>query len=320
MDDVYRTNALIPDQPLRYSWTPHMNHRLSPEVAVAMPLWFDHYLKGGPALPETPRSRLVLDTADHIPLLKLTPDTRTLPVARVDIYYSVDPDPRSRFWRSAEVVQEGDTFSAKLPLHTLNLPLFAFANVHYTLPRAESLPHMSGITEVCLSSLMHSANAAELQAAGGRGADAPTLLIDDFARGWHDWYRLNADNKSHWQNWTRKVTDPKWRGLDGASLKVTLTMPEANHVTFVLIENEWRAYRGPRKAFVCEREIEARAEAQSVSLTVADFKDANGGSPGDWRQTDQLGICASYERREPNPWRGEMPQFHRIEWESAPVR
>jgi len=38
MDDVYHTNALIPGQPLRFAWTPHMNHRLSPEVAVTLPL------------------------------------------------------------------------------------------------------------------------------------------------------------------------------------------------------------------------------------------------------------------------------------------
>lgn len=64
MDDVYRTNALIPNRSLRYSWTPHVNHRLSPEVAITMPLWFDQHLKGGPALPATPHSELVLDTAD----------------------------------------------------------------------------------------------------------------------------------------------------------------------------------------------------------------------------------------------------------------
>jgi hypothetical protein len=56
MDDVYRTNALIPGQPTRYCWSPHLGHRLTPEVAVGMPLWLDQYLKDGPAVPETPRS------------------------------------------------------------------------------------------------------------------------------------------------------------------------------------------------------------------------------------------------------------------------
>ena len=118
MDDVYRTNALIKNQPTRYCWSPHLNHRMIPEVAVAMPLWMDHYLKGGPALPETPRSELVLKNADNVPSMRVTPDAKTLPVARVEIYYSVDPDPRARFWRSAEVVKESEGCIAHLPIHT----------------------------------------------------------------------------------------------------------------------------------------------------------------------------------------------------------
>ena len=66
MDDVYRTNALIPGQPLRYSWATHFNHRLTPEVAVTMPLWFDWILKDGPPLPETPATTLALDATDGI--------------------------------------------------------------------------------------------------------------------------------------------------------------------------------------------------------------------------------------------------------------
>lgn len=44
MDDVYRTDALIKSQPVRHAWSPHLEHRLSPEVSITLPLWFDHYL------------------------------------------------------------------------------------------------------------------------------------------------------------------------------------------------------------------------------------------------------------------------------------
>ena len=126
-----RDSALIVGQPTRYSWAPHLNHRLIPEVAVAMPLWFDHFLKRGPALPETPVSVLVLKTADGVPQLRVTPDVNVMPVSRVVIYYSVDADPRARFWRSAEVVKKGADYTAALPLHAVELPLFAFANVYH---------------------------------------------------------------------------------------------------------------------------------------------------------------------------------------------
>jgi hypothetical protein len=67
-----------------------------------------------------------------------------LPVARVEVYYSIDPDPRARFWRSAEVVRGAGEFSAKLPLHSHDFPLFAFANVYHTLPKPESLAQLPG--------------------------------------------------------------------------------------------------------------------------------------------------------------------------------
>ena len=48
----------------------------------------------------------------------------------------------------------------------------------------------------------------------------PEFAIDDFQNGFRDWYTLNGNHR-HWQHWTRKVTDPKWRG-PGAKLALTL--------------------------------------------------------------------------------------------------
>ncbi|MCA9037095.1 MAG: acetylxylan esterase [Planctomycetaceae bacterium] len=62
-DDTYRTGELIPHQNVRYAFTPHMNHRFTPEFAVARPLWIDQFLKGDFTFPKTPESKLVL-TAD----------------------------------------------------------------------------------------------------------------------------------------------------------------------------------------------------------------------------------------------------------------
>jgi Acetyl xylan esterase (AXE1) len=326
MDDVYRTNALIKDQPLRYAFSPHLNHRLIPEVAVTRPLWFDQFLKESPPLPDTPKSDWQLKTDDGVPVMRILPDSSSLPIARVDIYYSVDPDPRARFWRDARAQQTGQRWEAKLPVLSTDQPLYAFANVYHALPRAESLPHLPNITEVCLSSLIHSASAGDLKSAGVRATDQPSFLIDDFTRGWHDWYRLNPDNKSHWQNWTRKITDPKWRGPDNAKLAITVTMPTANRISVVAIENEWRGYRGKRSTFVCEREIPASPQAQTIVLVSSDFKDDDGKPLTSWQQLDQLGLCAHYEESKrgtrplPPNWNGELPQFHRVGWQvsSAP--
>ncbi len=323
MDDVYRTNSLIPNQPLRYSWTPHVNHRLGPEVAVTMPLWFDQHLKGGPALPTTPRSELMLQSADHIPMLRIVPDAKSLPVSRVEIFYSVDPDPRARFWRSAEVASEGEAFVAKLPLHSLNLPLFAFANAYHTLPKPESLAAIPGnarpVTEVCLSSEFHSVDSAALQAAGVVPSLRANSLVDNFSRGMRDWYAINADHPPLVQHWTRKLTDPLWRGTEGAKLKLTLQMPKTNTLSFVIVENEWRQYRGAKKTYVCEREITGSETAQTIILEAKDFV-SDSGALKSWDGVDQFAICRHFAERgtvasRKRSWVGDSPTFVRLAWE-----
>jgi dienelactone hydrolase len=323
MDDVYRTNRLISGQPTRYSWAPHLNHRLIPEVAVAMPLWFDHFLKVGPALPETPGSELVLKSGNGGPMLRVQPDAKAMPVSRVEIYYSVDADPRARFWRSAEVVAEkGGAYTAVLPLHTLDLPLFAFSNVYHTLPQAVSMKALPGgggeVREVCVSSLLQQLEPALLRLTGVMATAKTSRVIDDFSHGLRDWYVLNAGNLTHQETWTRKVTDPLYRAPEGARLKVTLKMPKTNRLTFVVRENDWRSYRGPRGSYKCTREIAGSAEVQSVVLAPADFVSDKGTPLKDWAQIDELGICA----REPGKaakeaalWNGGAVEFVRLMWE-----
>jgi hypothetical protein len=322
MDDVYRTNALIPDQPTRYSWVPHMNHRLMPEVAITMPLWFDHYLKGGPALPDTPHSELRMKSSDDVPMLRVQPDANTLPVARVEVYYSVDSDPRSRFWRSAEVLHESEGYIADLPIHIHGLPLFAFANVYHTLTKPESLAQIPGhpkpVTEVCLSSLFHSRTAAEVKQANPSLTAKPSMLIDDFTHGTRDWYVLNSGNATHQQLWTRKVSDPLWRGPDGSKLVLTLKLLQTNRISLVLQQNEWRSYRGPKRTFVCQREIVGAEAPQILTLSLSDFTSTEG-SPASWSEIDQLGVCAHFSipgtsDNQVPLWNGPAPTFIRLEW------
>lgn len=325
MDDVYHTNSLIPNQPLRYSWTPHVNHRLSPEAAITMPLWFDQHLKGGPKLPETPTSKLVLRSAEHVPVLRVIPDEKSLPVARIEVYYSVDPDPRARFWRSADVTRDGDAFVGKLPLHTLDLPLFAFANAYHTLPKPESLAAIPGyskpVKEVCMSSEFHSVKPAALKEAGVVAALKLSPLIDDFSssRGLRDWYTINADHPTLVQHWTRKLTDPAFRGRDGAKLKLTLKMPKTNLLTFVVVENEWRSYRGPRRTFVCEHEVPGADAEQAIVLEAKDFV-ASEGVLRSWEGVDQFAICHHFAERGTTAtrkpaWTGPTPTLVKLDWE-----
>ena len=57
-----------------------------------------------------------------------------------------------------------------------------------------------------------------------------TSQSDLHYRGLRDWYRLNAGNLTHQETWTRKVTDPMYRGAYGAKLKLTMRMPQLNRL------------------------------------------------------------------------------------------
>jgi dienelactone hydrolase len=161
IDDTYRTGALIPHANVRYAFTPHTNHRFTPEFAVTRPLWFEQYLKARFVFPATPDSKLILTTEDHVPRLQVFPDASRA-VAEVHVYYSIDPDPRARFWRSADVEKTNTCWTARLPILSVDQPLFVCANVRYGLNKMASEPYAHPTEHFAISSLLHTAVPTEL--------------------------------------------------------------------------------------------------------------------------------------------------------------
>lgn len=129
-----------------------------------------------------------------------------------------------------------------------------------------------------------------------------------------DWFKLNAGHLDLMQTWTRKFTDPRWRGSDGAKLKLTLTLPQTNRIVFAIIENEWRSYRGPGRTFTCVREFRGDEAPQSVVLALGDFAGSVGqqGALETWSGVDQFGEHGGAGRG--SHWNGAAPKFHRLEW------
>jgi hypothetical protein len=242
-------------------------------------------------------------------------------VARVEIYYAVDPDPRSRFWRSISVRRDGAAWIGALPVMDTKRPLFAFANVLYRLPRPAALPRNQQVNEVCLSTLFHEAKPAALQAADVKPAGKPDALIENFKNGFRDWYTINGNHRTLWQHWTRKVTDPKWRGSAGARLALTIHSEQPNVIGFVLKENTWRGYRGKPRVYTAEARLKGRAP-ETVTLALKDFRcTTDGAPPASWAELDELGLVARHTVRGPKPrvlaaedWRGAPPVFIRLEW------
>lgn len=317
MDDTYRTGALIPHTNVRYSFTPHMNHRFTPAFAVTRPLWFDQHLKGEFTFPATPDSQLALDGKDSIAEFQVKPDA-SKPIEAVHIYYSLDPDPRARFWRSASAQTSDGVWVAKLPILSIDQPLFAFANVQYSLPPSESEPHARPTKQFALSTMLHTATPRDLQHAKVRPTDTVSALIEDFTHDWEDWYLLEAGNPHHWEFSTRKLSDPKWQGQAGQTLVLDLKAEKPNELVIVLTENFFRSYRGKSGEYFAVLQLQGVSDTQTLSLKPSDFQSPSGERLASWQNIDVLSLRAYYQKGEKlvgsKQWQGPLPQFQKLHW------
>ncbi|MEZ6139153.1 MAG: acetylxylan esterase [Zavarzinella sp.] len=320
MDDTYRTGELIPHQKVRYSFTPHMNHRFTPEFAVTRPLWFDQYLKGDFSFPKTPQTNLNLETSDHIPQFEVRPDSLQ-DVTEVHVYYSLDPDPRARFWRSAEATKLGDTWTSKLPVMSVEQPLFAFANVVYKIQKANSAPQSPPTERYAISSMLHLAAPKTLVAKSVSATDKTDPIIEDFQHGWGDWYRLSSENPHHWEFSTRKLSDPKWRGKAHNMLTIDVQTEKPNELVIVLTENFFRQYRGKQRELVATIQLNGGKIPQTVSLKPTDFRDSSGKRLSNWSNIDLLSFRAYYDKGEKligsKNWAGSKPVFRKLWWQTS---
>ncbi len=315
----------LPDDRTRFSISPHLNHRHTDEHSITQHLWFEQHLKGAFTMPPSPQVTVDLQTADGIPALAVTP-ADSLPVQRVDIYYSTDPHELTRFWRTAPAVGDGRVWQAKCPVLSLDQPLFAFANAVYELPecyRVVAVPAGSRNTDVfAISSRVRSVSAAELRSAGIRATAKRERLIDDGSRGWQDWYRLNWDHPPLWQAVTRKLKDAQWRGPDGARL-VWEMQPAADCTLVVKIStNAWGAFAPGQPAVdhVAEKQLRGGPDWQTIAVGLEEFTPPL----ANWRTVTELTLTPAREaadgrRNRPVagvPWEGPR-EVRNLRWEGG---
>lgn len=180
---VYQSMALLEHKNWRVTCNVHQNHAPDPEQWVMLNLWFEQYLKGRPQnIPPTPPSTLTVNgkTASFT----VTPSSPSK-LLNTEIFYSYDPNSRTRFWERATATQSGANWTAELAVQEA-LPLYVFAICRYQLPgtvpleRGETSTYTLNSTEQMIVPESVDRNAlTKLQ--------GPEMIFEDFENGTRDW-------------------------------------------------------------------------------------------------------------------------------------
>ena len=322
----------LADSQLQFSISPHLNHRHDDEHAINLHLWFEQYLKGIFTMPKTPRVDLNLKNGNGVPLITVTPDS-SMPVARVDVYYSLDLHPLSRFWRDAKALKADGRWTAACPVMSADQPLFAYADVAYELPqqyrKTAHSPGAGNSDTFAISSRVLMLASAQLQAAGVKPTDKPERMIDDGTRGWHDWYRLNWDHPPLWRAFTRKLKDDKWRGPDGAKLVFEIRSKADSTLVIDFNTNAWGAFNPGKPAidYTVLKELKGSGDWQTVSVglnELASLDPKNPGSLANWQTVTELSIGPNGDvvrngkavKIGGKPWEGPK-EIRNLRWEGG---
>lgn len=305
-DDLNHNWKVIPDKSLvHFSISPHLNHRHITESAFTRLRFFDAFLKGElkgeGAFPARPELAVELKTSNGIPIATVKPDAVDQ-VQRVQIYYSINPHSLTRFWRRALTARSGDVWKAHLPIMSTDMPLFVMANVEYPQPRPLIGSPWTGNSPAnfLVSSWEMVFDPPALKAAGVKATDRPERMIQGKFDDWGDWYRIGWPNTSHALSGTRKLTDPKWRGPDGASLSIDVKDPQGGNFLMSFDVNNWGAYAGLKKSgYYCVKALTKTDDWQTVNIALSDLKPRSAGIsalPASWQGITDLQIVAGLHR------------------------
>ena len=324
LGDLPSAIRLIKSKQWRVTCSPHHNHQDSAEYEVATLLWFDQHLRHKFQIPQTPETKLQLKTADGTPTISIHPDS-SREILSVDVYYTQQGKPnelpadhfatKSRFWRHAAPLKNGDTWNARIPLISADRPLWVFANVLYSLPETVAgAGYYYGAYETKsfnLSSVVELISPDELAAANVKAELESTQQIETFADGWQkEWFSYRPES---WPRSTHKLSDPQYKAPDGARLAIDVRCEQPN--TLVVLVDDLTAVA----------ELAGGPNWQPVELRPMDFQNFEGEPRSDWNEIHTLKLSDVERLRAPRgkklpskivgrKWRGTPPEFRNLRW------
>jgi len=327
---VEETAKTIQSKDFRFSRPPQLNHRSMPEFTVTGMLWFDHYLQGAAALPKTPEVSLSLNTSDGVPMVKVNPDS-SKPLESVDVYYTQEDlktDPKSRensmyrFWHHVKVQRTNSKWQARLPVLSVNKPLWAYVNVRYSLSEpitgAGFYYAIYTTNKFSISSNLLITSSDTLQATHVKPTLKVSRLIESFAPGWQgEWFTYNHSGRWPWM--THKLNSSEWPAPKGASLAVDVRSDQPNKLVVQLDD------------YAAQVELKGDGKWQTVSFIAPDFHNANGEPLSAWKKFNILTLADKVSLRNNQKgkktsvsygaeWKGEEPEFRNLRWQVSNVK
>ena len=322
--DLPSAIAEIKSDDWRVTCSPHHNHQDTPEYEVATMLWFDQHLKHSFEFPQSPETQLSLNTDDGVPVFSVQPD-RAKPILSVDVYYTQQGKPfeqpsdmqntMHRFWHHVKPAESHGVWTGKLPLTSVDKPLWVYANVLYKLDESVSdAGYYYGeytSDQFNLSSLLTKVDVAELEASGTKATRKSSLLIESFTGNWHhDWFSYRP---TEWALSTHKLYAPAWRAPEEASLMIEVQASQPNQLV-ILIDD-----------YAAIVDLKGGNKWQEVELTHDDFLNYSNEPLSTWSGVKRLKLSPAEHLRPPRgvsgdrrivgkQWQGEAPQFRNLRW------
>ncbi len=268
---TYEGAHRLPHDDWRASYLLHYNHSLGPEQWVMMDRWFDHHLRdiGGPP-PPTPVS--ALETPAEGPARFTVHPAEPERLVSVEILHSQDPNPRTRFWKTATVSTTADgAWVAEIPRRE-KLPLLVFAQVTYRFDG--EVETFDGVTSTfSLTSDLAAIYPETINASVLRENARPVEVFHDFSR---DGLRGWSAGLSRGGLRTYRFQDPD-RAVPSAGARLVCHFGEIDtpaSFRLRIAKNDFLNNGKKSQTFVFARSV--RPGEEKLEIAPTDFKEQGG--------------------------------------------
>jgi dienelactone hydrolase len=299
------------------AFVPHLNHRFDTASYASRVLWHKAWLTGGFDFPPRSKAEIDFTGSDGIPRFRVWPDNSTSnAIVGVEFFYSIMNGSLTRFWRNAQGIQTNGCWEAPCPIYDVNEMFVALAVVTYDAGFDLAMPigYTSPTRYFNVASEVSTVYPPDLANNGVQQTEVKERLIDDFARGYKDWFSLGL-----FEYWTRKLGDPSWRGPAGGSLAMAVnTMAAGNWLGVQLITKQWNGTDETTYSATVPVPVSG---VNNVALPVSAFTNRLGAALTTWEEVNQLGLMAGNRINSNLPaWSGATPTFSNLNWSGGNYR